>query len=53
MLRLVKYILLDIIQNRMVIGYALFLLAVSLGLFSLNDDPVKGLVSLLNIALVS
>lgn len=52
MLRLVKYILLDIIQNRMVIGYALFLLAVSLGLFSLNDDPVKGLVSLLNIALI-
>lgn len=52
MLRLVKYILLDIIQNRMVIGYMLFLLAVSIGLFSLNDDPTKGLVSLLNIALI-
>lgn len=52
MLRLIKYILLDIIQNRMVIGFTLFLLAVSLGLFSLNDDPTKGLVSLLNIALI-
>lgn len=52
MFRIVKYVLYDILQNRIVIGYTLFLLAVSLGLFNLSDDPIKGLVSLLNIVLI-
>lgn len=52
MLRIVKYVLYDILQNRIVIGYTLFLLAVSLGLFNLGGDPTKGLVSLLNIVLI-
>lgn len=52
MLRIVKYVLYDILQNRIVIGYTLFLLAVSFGLFNLGDDPTKGVVSLLNIALI-
>lgn len=52
MLRIVKYVLYDILQNRIVIGYTLFLLAVSLGLFNLSGDPTKGLVSLLNIVLI-
>lgn len=50
--RIIKYVLYDILQNRIVIGYTLFLLAVSLGLFSLSDDPTKGLISLLNIVLI-
>lgn len=52
MFRIIKFILLDILQNRMVIGYTLFLLAVSFGLFSLSDEPTKGLISLLNIVLI-
>ncbi|MDX1911646.1 MAG: ABC transporter permease subunit [Saprospiraceae bacterium] len=52
MLRIVKYVLYDILHNRIVIGYTLFLLAVSLGLFNLGDDPTKGLASLLNIVLI-
>ncbi len=52
MLRIVKYVLYDILQNRIVIGYTLFLLAVSLGLFNLSGDSTKGLVSLLNIVLI-
>ena len=44
MLRIVKYVLYDILQNRIVIGYTLFLLAVSFGLFNLGDDPTKGVV---------
>lgn len=52
MLRIVKYVLYDILQNRMVIGYTLFLLAVSFGLFNLSGDPTKGMVSLLNIVLI-
>jgi Cu-processing system permease protein len=52
MLRIVKYVLYDILQNRIVIGYTLFLLAVSMGLFGLSGDPTKGMVSLLNIVLI-
>jgi Cu-processing system permease protein len=52
MIRIVKYVLYDILQNRIVIGYTLFLLAVSVGLFNLSDDPTKGLASLLNIILI-
>ncbi len=36
----------------MVIGYTLFLLAVSLGLFNLSGEATKGMVSLLNIILI-
>ena len=50
--RVVKYVLFDILQNRIVIGYTVFLLAVSMGLFGLSDDPTKGLISLLNIVLI-
>ncbi len=52
MLRIVKYVLYDILQNRIVIGYTLFLLAVSFGLFNLSGDPTKGITSLLNIVLI-
>ncbi len=52
MLRIVKYVLYDILQNRMILGYTLFLLAVAFGLFNLSGDPTKGLVSLLNIVLI-
>jgi Cu-processing system permease protein len=50
--RIIKYVLLDILQNRIVIGYTLFLLAVSFGLFNLSGDSTKGLVGLLNIVLI-
>ncbi|HLP94090.1 MAG TPA: ABC transporter permease subunit [Saprospiraceae bacterium] len=52
MFRIVKYVLYDILQNRMVIGYTLFLLAVSFGLFNLSGEATKGMVSLLNIVLI-
>ena len=52
MFRIVKYVLYDILQNRMVIGYTLFLLAASLGLFNLSGDATKGLVGLLNVVLI-
>ena len=52
MLRLLKYVLLDILKNRMIFFYTLFLLAVSFGLFLMSGDAMKGLVSLLNIVLL-
>jgi Cu-processing system permease protein len=50
--RLLKYVLLDILKNKMVLFYTLFLVAVSLGLFSMSGDAVKGVASLLNIVLL-
>ncbi len=52
MQKIVKYVLIDILQNRIVIAYTLFLLAVSFGLFNLSGDPTKGLANLLNIVLI-
>lgn len=49
---LVKYVLYDILQNRILLAYTAFLLLVSLGMFQLNDDPSKALISLLNIVLI-
>ena len=51
MLRIVKYVLLDIIQNKILIGYTLFLFFVSIGLFNLSDDPTKGVIGLINVFL--
>jgi Cu-processing system permease protein len=50
--RIIKYVLMDILQNRIIIGYTLFLFAVSFGLFNLGGDSTKGLVGLLNIVLI-
>lgn len=52
MTKLLKYVLIDIFQNRILIGYTAFLFAASVGLFALTNDPAKGVVSLLNILLL-
>lgn len=51
MKKILKYILLDILRNKIVVAYTLFLLAISLTVFSLEDTPQKGLLSLLNLIL--
>lgn len=50
--KIVKYILLDILRNRVVLGYTLLLLVISFSVFMLDDNPVKGTLSLLNIVLI-
>lgn len=52
MTRIIKYVLFDILQNRIVLGYTLFLLAATVGLFNLSDSPAKGLISMMNIILI-
>lgn len=42
----------DMLKSRIIIAYALFLLMVSLVLFSLDDNPGKSLLSILNIAII-
>lgn len=47
-----KYVILDLIRNRIVLSYLVVLLAISFTLFSLDSNPVKGILGLLNISLL-
>jgi len=52
MRKIVKYVLLDILRNRMVMSYAVVLLGISLAVLNLEDNSSKALLSLLNIVLI-
>lgn len=52
MKKIIKYVLTDILRNRIVLAYTLFLLAISFSVLSLEDNSTKGLLSLLNIVLI-
>lgn len=52
MIKLIKYVFLDILRSKVVIGYTLFLLLVSFSLFSLDANPVKASLGLMNIVLL-
>ncbi len=49
---IVKYVMLDLLKNRIVMGYTLLLLIISFGMFSLDANATKGVLSLMNIALI-
>jgi Cu-processing system permease protein len=50
--RIIKYVFTDIFRNKIVLGYTVFLLLISLGVFNLEDNTSKGILSLLNIILI-
>jgi Cu-processing system permease protein len=50
--KVVKYVLYDILQNRILVAYTAFLLLISLSLFGLEENPSKAMMSLLNIVLI-
>ncbi len=52
MKKIVKYVLYDILQNRVLVAYTGFLLVISLSLFGLEENPSKAMMSLLNIVLI-
>lgn len=52
MLKISKYVVLDLMRNKFVVTYAIVLFAMSIGLFSLDENPVKGILGLLNITLL-
>src|SRR5699024_12247126 len=49
--KIIKYVIVDILRNKIVIAYTLCLLLLSMGLFSLEDNSEKALVSLMSIVL--
>jgi Cu-processing system permease protein len=52
MKKIIKYVIIDILRNRIVLAYTLFLLLLSFSIFNLEDNSAKGLLSLLNIVLI-
>lgn len=52
MKKILKYILLDLLRNRILIGYTLLLFVLSMSVFNLESNTSKGLMSLLNINLI-
>ena len=50
--KIIKYVITDILRNKIVVIYTIFLLAASFSVFSLEDNSSKGLLSLLNIILI-
>lgn len=52
MKKIIKYVLTDIVQNRIVLLYTAFLLVTSFSVFSLEDNSSKGLLSMLNVSIL-
>ena len=51
--RIVKFIVLDILKNKIVLAYTLILGILSWSAFSLEDNSTKGLLTLLNVILLT
>lgn len=52
MLKIIKYVLLDIVRSRTIIGYTVFLMLATWGMFMLESNPSKSILSLINILLI-
>ncbi len=52
MKKIIKYVIIDILRNRIMLAYTAFLLILSLSIFNLEDNAAKGMLSLLNIVLI-
>jgi len=52
MKNILKYVIADIIQNKIVLVYTALLLTISISVFNLENSSAKGLLSLLNIILI-
>jgi Cu-processing system permease protein len=50
---ILKYVILDIVKNKIVLAYALILALFSWSAFSLEDNSSKGLLTLLNVILLT
>jgi len=52
MKKIIKYVITDILRNRIVIAYTLLLMVISFSVFNLEDNTSKGVLSLMNIVLI-
>lgn len=51
MKKITKYIIVDLVRNKFIIAYSLFLLVTSILLFLLEDNPAKAALGLMNLVL--
>lgn len=52
MLKLLKYIFIDILRNKIVVGYTLALFVISMSIFQISESSEKAIISLLNLELI-
>lgn len=52
MKKIIKYILLDILRNKIIIGYTLLLMVIAFSLFMMEDNAAKAMLGLMNITLL-
>lgn len=52
MKKIIKYVIADILRNRIVLAYLLFLMAISFTVFNLEDNSDKGILTLLHLVLI-
>lgn len=50
--KIAKHVILDILRNKIIIAYTLFLFIFSMGLFLMEDNPEKSMASILTINLI-
>jgi Cu-processing system permease protein len=50
--KIIKYVVFDILRNKIVIAYTIFLLLFSFGMFLMEDVPEKSLMSMLTLNLI-
>jgi Cu-processing system permease protein len=49
--KIIKFVIIDILRNKIVLAYTAFLLIISFSVFNLEDNTAKGLLSLLNLVM--
>jgi Cu-processing system permease protein len=52
MKKIIKYVIIDILRNKIMLAYTALLFLISITIFNLEDNSSKGLLSLLNIILI-
>lgn len=52
MKKIIKYVIIDILRNKIMLAYTALLFLISMTIFNLEDNTAKGLLSLLNIILI-
>src|SRR5689334_17610495 len=53
MMKLPRYVLYDIVRNKIVIGYTIFLFVITMTLFRMEENNGKAMLGLLNILLLA
>src|ERR1039458_5803263 len=51
-MKIIKYVLLDLVRNKIILVYTLILAALAISLLSLDNNTSKGLLSLLDMSLL-